>query len=317
MIRILRGFNSRQILAPDWHPRYRIIRHGDCLFSGATTDFETATTTGPLSLRIMGSSPGTGEYVVALDGRLCRMNDSDFLLINHDQPYAVSMRASQPIESFAVYFSRAMTNEVLASLKTPALDFHPDDDASQATPVLYHGYFSYAGEVRSRVERLRCAIARPDADGELELDRLMRELLATLLRGQGDLSCQADRIRSVRRATRIELSRRVKKARDLLDSEFARQITIEELAAHACLSPFHLQRCFRSFTGFTVQEYQRIKRLHRAADLLQKDDMPVHEVAVAVGYAHHSSFARAYVRYHGKTALESRRESRPDRRGFR
>jgi AraC-like DNA-binding protein len=72
--------------------------------------------------------------------------------------------------------------------------------------------------------------------------------------------------------------------------------TVRELAFEVHLSPAHLQRLFKHETGGDVSELLAERRLQRAAHLLSGSDMPIKEIAYAVGYEHHSSFVRAFQR---------------------
>lgn len=67
-----------------------------------------------------------------------------------------------------------------------------------------------------------------------------------------------------------------------------------ELAALSGFSLAHFHRVFRGMTGETVMGYARRLRLERAAMRLRFADVPITEVALAVGYASHEAFTRAF-----------------------
>jgi len=92
----------------------------------------------------------------------------------------------------------------------------------------------------------------------------------------------------------------VRRARDILHSRYAEQVSLHELAAATGLSQFHLLRAFGRGMGLPPHRYQTHVRLARARALLRRGE-PASQVAVAVGFADQSHFVRAFRRFHGLT----------------
>jgi transcriptional regulator GlxA family with amidase domain len=74
------------------------------------------------------------------------------------------------------------------------------------------------------------------------------------------------------------------------------QLSVRELAQTIRMSPAHLERSFKLATGSRVSDVLAERRLQKAATLLSASDMPIKQIAYAVGYEHHSSFVRAFQR---------------------
>jgi AraC-like DNA-binding protein len=69
----------------------------------------------------------------------------------------------------------------------------------------------------------------------------------------------------------------------------------EILAASASYSSFHFDRIFRELTGFSAVEYQRKRRLRRAAHLLRHEpDVPIVRIAQDCGFPSNAAFAKAF-----------------------
>jgi len=75
------------------------------------------------------------------------------------------------------------------------------------------------------------------------------------------------------------------------------------------MSQSHLQHLFKQATGVGLGRVLYERRLQRAATLLRSTDMPVKEIAGAVGYRHSSSFTRAFERRFNQAPLHFRTES--------
>lgn len=73
------------------------------------------------------------------------------------------------------------------------------------------------------------------------------------------------------------------------------ELSLDALAAMACLSKFHFQRLFVAQTGLSPADYQLQCRISRALDLIASG-MPLAEAGLACGFADQSHFTRAFRR---------------------
>lgn len=75
---------------------------------------------------------------------------------------------------------------------------------------------------------------------------------------------------------------RIAKAISYVTNRAGSQPTLEEMAAHIHMSPFHFQRLFSRWAGVTPKKYLQVLTVERAKKLLH-DDRPMLEVSGAVG----------------------------------
>lgn len=80
-----------------------------------------------------------------------------------------------------------------------------------------------------------------------------------------------------------------------------RDLSLEELAQVAQLSPYHFCRSFKQSTGFTPHQYLIRHRVERAKLLLKEGKMGISEVANAWGFTHQSHLNRHFKRLTGVT----------------
>lgn len=85
------------------------------------------------------------------------------------------------------------------------------------------------------------------------------------------------------------------------------RLTLGDLAAEACVSPFHFIRLFKHKTGRTPVAYLTRLRMEHARHLLTATDHAVAEVARLCGYASPSRFTAAFVAHCGATPSDLRR----------
>ncbi|HXC46225.1 MAG TPA: helix-turn-helix transcriptional regulator [Solirubrobacteraceae bacterium] len=94
---------------------------------------------------------------------------------------------------------------------------------------------------------------------------------------------------------------RLRRARDLMDREYARPLDVAALARTALMSTAHFSRQFRATYGETPYAYLMTRRIERAKALLRRDDMSVTEVCIAVGCISLGSFSARFTQLVGET----------------
>jgi len=93
--------------------------------------------------------------------------------------------------------------------------------------------------------------------------------------------------------------RSVLMAYEILRAEHAGTPDITRLARRVGINANKLRAGFKQEFGATVSQCLRKSRLECARRLLQNSDLPVGEIAQAVGYKHHSTFTAAFTEYFG------------------
>jgi AraC-like DNA-binding protein len=88
-------------------------------------------------------------------------------------------------------------------------------------------------------------------------------------------------------------------ARERIERDYARPLTLEELAREASLSRFYFVRAFRNVFGITPARYLARVRIERAKSLLVAG-APVTEVCFAVGFRSLGSFSARFRREVGR-----------------
>jgi AraC family transcriptional regulator len=112
---------------------------------------------------------------------------------------------------------------------------------------------------------------------------------------------------------RVEYERRVHRVMTYIDRHLDEPLDLESLAAVAHFSAFHFHRLFRAWTGETLGDYLRRRRVETGAlRLLTQPRSTVLEVALAVGFGSGEAFARAFKLRFGVTPSAWREERNPD-----
>jgi AraC-like DNA-binding protein len=92
----------------------------------------------------------------------------------------------------------------------------------------------------------------------------------------------------------------LRKARDLIDREYAKPLDVPTIAQRALMSPAHFSRSFRAAYGETPYSYLMTRRIERAMALL-RGGMSVTDACMAVGCTSLGSFSSKFTELMGET----------------
>lgn len=92
----------------------------------------------------------------------------------------------------------------------------------------------------------------------------------------------------------------LRRARDLMDRDYARPLDVATMARRALMSPAHFSREFKLAYGETPYAYLMTRRVERAMALL-REGWTVTDAAMAVGASSLGSFSSTFTRLVGET----------------
>ncbi|ATD67355.1 AraC family transcriptional regulator [Luteimonas chenhongjianii] len=94
---------------------------------------------------------------------------------------------------------------------------------------------------------------------------------------------------------------------DLMHARLSEDISLDELAAEAQLSPFHFARMFKQSVGVPPRAYLTRLRMERACELLEGTELSVTEIALEVGYSSNQVLARIFRKHQQMSPSDYRR----------
>lgn len=247
---------------------------------------------------------GAAHYRVGR--RQYRVDERAFLLLNHDQHYALTIDADQPVESLCLFWSPQATAQAHASLVTPDDRLLLDPHAARPLEVVERTY-RYDQPLAALLHDLPAALpaATPAA-----IDEHLHRVLLRIVAAQREIAREIAALPAARAATRAELYRRVHHACDYAAALLDTPLTLSDLAEVAGLSPNHLLRAFRQVVGRTPHQYLTELRLERACHLLATTDQPITEICFAVGFESLGAFSWRFRQRVGCAPSEYRRQTR-------
>ena len=100
----------------------------------------------------------------------------------------------------------------------------------------------------------------------------------------------------------------VKIARQYMDENFEQGITVAEAAQYVFLSQGYFTRAFKDELGISPMNYLMRKRIEKACELLENNEIKVSSIAVQSGFSSPQRFNVAFRKLMGKTPMEYRKE---------
>ena len=106
-----------------------------------------------------------------------------------------------------------------------------------------------------------------------------------------------------------ESNRRMLRARDAMDREYAQPLNVASLAQMTHTSEAHFIRTFKTAFGETPHRYLQRRRVERAMFLLRETDRSVTEICFQVGFGSPGTFSRTFRDIVGRSPREYRKEA--------
>ncbi|PDT31698.1 AraC family transcriptional regulator [Rhizobium sp. L9] len=151
------------------------------------------------------------------------------------------------------------------------------------------------------------ALAMVEKDHGIEVARAIARMLVVYHRRAGDQS---------QFSALLELepkSDRIQKALDFARSNLKSQLSVEELAEAAHLSPRQFSRAFRAETGQSPAKAVENLRLEAARLMMEQSRHPIDVVADETGFADRERMRRAFLRAFGQPPQAIRRNAQLER----
>lgn len=89
----------------------------------------------------------------------------------------------------------------------------------------------------------------------------------------------------------------VEKAKKYIESNFAKEISLDELSQHVSMSTFYFSRIFSKVEGMSFKDYLIKIRMEKAKSLLRQGNKSIKQIALEVGYVDQNYFSKAFKKY--------------------
>lgn len=126
--------------------------------------------------------------------------------------------------------------------------------------------------------------------GKLEMDGLVFELF-NLIISVFTTNSATDELKGLSKINHLST---IEKAKEYINQNFHKDISLQEIAGYSCVSPFHFSRIFRRMTSYSPYKYLLQVRLKHGELLLKNSLIPISEISVVCGFSSAEHFATAF-----------------------
>lgn len=233
-----------------------------------------------------------GNSTCTVDGETRHIGEGSYFVSNRQQPYTLQIEEGSETETFNIHFGEYFAESVLHSLVTPADKIL--EEGGERMP------FAFFNQLHHRDAAFDALIGRIIIDhkehgyDKLRFEEQLTGLLTYHLGQHRDIADRVHRVPSVKLSTRIQLYKQLSRAMDAIHSFPGDELSLDMMAAAACMSKYHFLRLFRSAYGYSPHQYIQQLRIERARSMLSGSDTPVAEVADQLGFVNSQSFSRLF-----------------------
>lgn len=225
----------------------------------------------------------SGSSTVTVEGRRQEIPEGYFFVSNDKQEYTLEV-GKKSAETFNVHFGNHFVSQVLQSV---VLEVFESEKTNQQRNFK-NRLIRISGPAKMIIRDIQ------QDHSSLNEEEKLFELLNFLLSQENDLTKQLEQIPALKKSTRDEVLKRLLMAVDKIYSTAEQKLSLDDLAATACMSKFHFLRLFKAAFQKTPYQFINEVRVARAKELLNTSKLSVREIANQTGFDSSSTFSRTF-----------------------
>jgi len=143
----------------------------------------------------------------------------------------------------------------------------------------------------------------------MQSDVIIRSTLAEIV-SLNDFSAKLSmKLEVKKKGTREDNFKKLATARDWIENNFSKSLSLRQLARIASMNEQHFLRQFKKLYHKTPHQYIIDRRIQAARELLGTKELPVQEVCSAIGWESLATFSHLFKQKTGVTPGEYRSQS--------
>jgi AraC-like DNA-binding protein len=234
---------------------------------------------------------GQGRKRGYLGDRVFTYDAHNYLVLSVPLPFECETEASpqRPMLAVSIRMDLAVLGELLMKM---------DGAHVSAAPAMPQGIYSTELDVKLSETTVRLLECLTDpAEARILGPQIVREITYRVLCGQ-----QGGALRAA--AALHSRFGQVNRTVQRIHAEYARDLTVEELAETAGMSASAFHQNFKAVTSTSPVQYLKTIRLHKARMLMVHEGLRAGMAAGRVGYESSSQFSREFKRLFGASPIE-------------
>lgn len=235
------------------------------------------------------------------------VDEGNYLLLNRDQEYSITIESEVPVESFCIFFPEMMVEEVYhdTMASNEQLLDNPDFSKSKSVDFVEKTYSDQW--IAAALLQIKAGYTNKPFD-RTWLEEKLYELAYGLLKAHRQVNNEIMKLPSLKASTRKELYKRIQIGHEFISAYFDQSLTLADIARAACLSPNHFLRNYKQLFGMSPHQFLTEKRLQEANRLLLQTDKSITAICLEVGFQSPSSFSGLFSKRFSMTPSQYRQK---------
>ncbi len=221
-----------------------------------------------------------------IEGKFFDMQEGDIALIPKEITHKV-IYSGEPTDRHLINFSDRYIDDIFRTNLTPLFKGGFYRPKKEHIPV-----------INNLFDRIATEWKHQDDFSELTFKNFTTELFLLMLRNPSESTP----------ATEIDIP--IEKTTQYIIANFKDDLTLNQMAKMAALSPSYYSRRFKSLTGFGFKEYLTIIRVKEAQDRLIHSDKSIVKIAYECGFNDSNYFSTVFKEVNGISPLKYRKQHR-------
>jgi len=237
----------------------------------------------------------SGNELYQVGKRELSIYPDSFLVLNKGTQYTSKIDSEVPVESFSITFDQKFLTDFSYSYTSTSNKLLDNPDPTSYSNIDFNEtIYPFIGDMRFTVQHLKNHLDSGVQD-ELLINEYLHHCLINYHRiFNNEVNNKAEKLNFTNRSTRIEILKRLNVAKDFMYTNYNKNVSLEELGQHACLSVNHFLRTFKQAFAVSPHQFLTQLRLQRSRMLLKTTNYPINEIVCLVGFECPSSFIRLF-----------------------
>ncbi|MBO4636181.1 MAG: AraC family transcriptional regulator [Clostridiales bacterium] len=246
----------------------------------------------------------SGKVNFTVEGKTVTLEKGNTIIVRPGREHCVRI-PSGSADTVVLYFGFSRNKDSKSDTSATSLESFLDFAEGEEPDTTSSDYIVLSGNYKKSISNIVDRIADEKKEAEISSDLMLQLLTVELM---------VVLYRAMKREWEASLRVRNGKARELvtiakeyIDENYDRGITIADASSYVFLSQGYFTRAFRDEFGISPMNYLMKKRIERACTLLSQDEIKVSGVASRAGFSSPQRFNVAFRKQMGMTPLEYRK----------
>lgn len=238
----------------------------------------------------------SGSRTFNIGKRQLSLYPESFLVIKKGTTYSSKIDSSVPVNNLSISFSPSFLsdfNRMQYSDHSVLLD-EPFQDGVMPDFSFMETIFPFSGDMKYNIMHLKANLEEGSSD-DLLLNEYLHHCLINYYKVYNkEVVDKSEKLSFLNSSTKVEILKRLTFAKEYIVCNFNKNINLEDIARHACLSVNHLLRTFKQAYGQSPHQYLIKTRIDRSKYLLRNTNYTINEIVEIIGFECPSSFIRLF-----------------------